>query len=376
MNIVSLRMCLNSVSNNSSKVDLLKNMIDQVTDFSWDIISQVIDTISNNSYKVEAIEVIVNSKVRKNFTVENYVRMTNTQICNVITSIDNNSYKKEAFAKLNHYLGTSTGTDLCNIIRSVSNSSYQKDIVLIWVTGSNSRSITFDQLYFLINLIDNNSYKSETISAICEHPNCIVSGNISQLTTILGNISNNSYALAVFNVLLDVMVKQTENFKFTIDDILSIFNKISNNSYRLDALRSIKAHNLLYNIKSNEIIKLMKVVTSSQTDLAEIIKDNCDNNDIFNNAESLCEELSVLLQNKNSFHKVCVTLHLSEEIYKPYEDKLPDNDILFENVINGNVFGNLNSCVYGTSTQIIQIGNKKTTIIKNGNSIMTTVEYV
>ena len=376
MNIVSLRMCLNSVSNNSSKVDLLKNMIDQVTDFSWDIISQVIDTISNNSYKVKAIEVIVNSKVRKNFTVENYVRMTNTQICNVITSIDNNSYKKEAFAKLNHYLGTSTGTDLCNIIRSVSNGSYQKDIVLIWVTGSNSRSITFDQLYFLINLIDNNSYKSETISAICEHPNCIVSGNISQLTTILGNISNNSYALAVFNVLLDVMVKQTENFKFTVDDILSIFNKISNNSYRLDALRSIKAHNLLYNIKSTEIIKLIKVVTSSQTDLVEIIKDNCDNNDIFNNAESLCEELSVLLQNKNSFHKVCVTLHLSEEIYKPYEDKLPDNDILFENVINGNVFGNLNSCVYGTSTQIIQIGNKKTTIIKNGNSIMTTVEYV
>lgn len=61
MNTETLCICLNSISSDSNRNDSLKQLINKVNDFTWDIVSRIAKCYSSDSYKVDAIKITLNS---------------------------------------------------------------------------------------------------------------------------------------------------------------------------------------------------------------------------------------------------------------------------------------------------------------------------
>lgn len=372
MNTATLCMVLDSISSDSSKNTSLKKLINTINDFTWDILSKVVKCYSSDSSKTDAVKTIINSDVCSVFIKNTNQPMTITQICNVLSNISSDSSKSTAFGYLSGVLERSNGNGLCYILQTISSDSTKDNVTKNWI-GTGKNSVTLEQLVSILKVVSSDSSKSSIAKNTMK---CFHSGQTSTLGELIGCISSDSSKVNIFESVLDALVKKTPGLQIGCNDIVFVLKKISSDSSTVNILEKIKTENALNNIKFHELLCLTKEVSSesSKVNIVGLFDGKYDNYSFQDNANAFCEKLCDQMKYKKYFHQICETLKIDKEVYSTYEEKLADMKDFNITVNNG--YDDFNGVGYGGySKQTIQVENKRTTIIKQGNSISTTIEY-
>jgi len=287
MDISILIKSLRSVSSDSSKNELLKNLISSVLDVSVSDIPSIIKCYSSDSSKVEAVKIIIKSTNAKNIEVKD--------VKNILKNFSSDSSKVEVVNFLQPIFTKLNVSDISNILTTLSSDSSKISIIKILkskLTGSRLNKTDVE------NIFKNISSDSSKIDCIKYLFHCI-DRNFNTLTSVLNNISSDSSKHDV--------IKYFKEFGFFIsnlgsDDVFIILETISSNSTKSDIIKTLKS------ILIDLVINI--------------------NQDVF------CEKLSTSINSRSQYTKACQSLLLKDEFVLKHE---PSE----ENVFISDSFGNI-----------------------------------
>lgn len=357
MNTESLCICLNSISSDSNRNNSLKQLIGQLVDLTNESIPKILSYYSSDSYKVEAIGLILSSGKIKSACSPSVVH-------SIFKRMSSDSYKSQCFLILTKNMDVTSGTDLCNLFKTMSSDSYKVEVAKYWVSQVKG-SITLSELLAIFGNFSSDSYKSAFASQATLRIN---PGANNIITSIIATMSSDSYKVEVLSVL--IAIQKASYYPIEISTVRDFLTTMSNDSYKLKVIEFVKLFETLKNIKSNELITLLNCISSEsyRSDLIKAFQSNYDISDMQSNAIHLCKQLSVSFTNRKYYRDSCITLQLPEELYKSYEDQNESNSFNVDDI-------NIDMPEGGNFVKIIQTGNQKTTMTRKDGVTTTFTEF-
>lgn len=359
MNTQTLLVVLSSESSDNSKVRMLGNIVNTITDFNWDMLPNILVNVSNDNCKKDIVAILKESTITKDKHV------TSETLSKIFSNMRNDNNKTEIFNLLSNVMATINGDDLRNILSKISNNNNVTSIVKIW-SSNNDGVMTCRSLGLIVQNMQNNNNKVEVISHCVSH---ICNGTNDCLEFIISTISNDNNK----NEALALLAPKISKLRLT-PNVCAIIKLYTNNNNKIEAMNIMKSVGLIKNLTCSGALELIDSVTSTyKNSMINIIGDTCNYDHITSEIMSnlLCEKLIELCNcDKKQFVQYCNTFRLSEIMYKPFEDRIKERAVITGDINITQTMSDLYNM--DDSIQIISVGNVTTQIIKR-NGITTTI---
>ena len=216
MNPQTLCATLNSISFDSHKNDTLKNLLPAVQGFDWSHISGLIGCYSDDSAKVKAIELLI-SKPLTNYK-DDYVPK-------ILNAISFDSYKVNALDRLATFIVNPSGSVISGALSTMSSDSDKCKVVAIIIKRFKTLSDTYVK-----GILDKISFDSHKVNALDHLSGFIINPSGSIISDALSTMSSDSEKCKVVAILV-------KRFKTLSDTyVKGILDKISFDSHKVTAL--------------------------------------------------------------------------------------------------------------------------------------------